>query len=79
MMDLDDVVDTTPNLMIEPHMRLVPFFGANANAGERSMQPINCCKQSSTNSQTSQKRPSGALAASIETDVWLLGESGYLP
>lgn len=69
MMDLDDAVDTTPNLMGDPQMRLAPFFGVSANATERSTQPINCCKQSSTNSQTSQKRPSAALAASIETDV----------
>lgn len=69
MLDLEECIDGTPNLLIDPQMRLAPFFGASGNVTERSLQPINCCKQSSQNSQTSQKRPSGPIVASIETDV----------
>lgn len=72
MMDLEDAVDTTPNL--EPQVRLVPFFGTTATSADRLMQPNNCYKQTSTNGQSTQQRYNSALAVSIETDVWLLGK-----
>lgn len=77
MMDLEDGVDTTPNLMPDSQVRLVPFFGTSATAGDRSLQPNNCYKQTSSNggqSSQQQQRHNSALAVSIETDVWLLGE-----
>lgn len=70
MMDLEDAVDTTPNLMPESQVRLVPFFGTMATTAEKSLQPNNCYKQTSTNGQgTQQQRHNSALAVSIETDV----------
>lgn len=67
MMDLEDAVDTTPNLMGDSQVRLVPFFGTTSS--EKPLQPNNCYKQSSTNGQQLQQRHNSALAVSIETDV----------
>lgn len=70
MMDLEDGVDTTPNLMPESQVRLVPFFGTTATTAEKMLQPNNCYKQTSSNGQNSQQlRHNNALAVSIETDV----------
>lgn len=72
MMDLEDGVDTTPNLMPDSQVRLVPFFGTSATAGDKSLQPNNCYKQTSSNggqSSQQQQRHNSALAVSIETDV----------
>lgn len=72
MMDLEDGVDTTPNLMPDSQVRLVPFFGTTATAGDKSqLQANNCYKQTSSNGQSSQQqqRHNNALAVSIETDV----------
>lgn len=69
MMDLEDGVDTTPNLMPDSQVRLVPFFGTTAMTVEKSLQSNNCYKQTSSNGQNVQQRHNSALAVSIETDV----------
>lgn len=74
MMDLEDAVDTTPNLLPDSQVRLVPFFGTTVTTVEKSLQPNNCYKQTSSNGQSTQQRHNSALAVSIETDVWLLGK-----
>lgn len=67
-MDLDDGVESTPGL-IGDQTRIVPFLGAH-NLNDKQQQ--NCCKPSGQNLQ---QRHNSALAVSIETDVWLLGET----
>lgn len=67
-MDLDDGVESTPGLIVD-QTRIVPFLGAH-NLNDKQQQ--NCCKPSGQNLQ---QRHNSALAVSIETDVWLLGES----
>lgn len=69
MMDLEDAVDTTPNLLPDSQVRLVPFFGTTVTTVDKSLQQNNCYKQTSSNGQSTQQRHNSALAVSIETDV----------
>lgn len=73
-MDLEDGVESTPGILSDHQSRLVPFLGAHQISEK---QQINCCKQLPSG-QTLQQRQNSALAVSIETDVWLLGEIFYL-
>lgn len=67
-MDLEDGVESTPGLLGD-QTRIVPFLGAHNN---NDKQQQNCCKPTGQNLQ---QRHNSALAVSIETDVWLLGEN----
>ena len=70
-MDLEDGVESTPGLMGD-QTRIVPFLGAH-NLNDKQQQ--NCCKPTG---QILQQRHNSALAVSIETDVWLLGEKNLI-
>lgn len=78
MMDLEDGVDTTPGLLGDSRVRLMPFFGSSIEKpppppppvpGPMTPQHPNNCFKQSTNGQNAQQRHNSALAVSIETDV----------